>query len=179
MKQLGLTNVELLGELDDVRSVFGRAHVAAFPALLDPFPLAVLEAMTMGRAVVGTRSGGMGEQVADGVTGTLVPPGDAVALGRALLRYLEDRPAAQRAGALAAARVQEHFTLEKTISSFAALLEDVVDGNAPDRRSVSRELLALSSSSSAVAVRQVLEQGLRLFRPHGYRHAWRKNRRNS
>jgi len=178
MKRLGLTNVEFLGELDDVSSVFGRANVIALPALLDPFPLAVLEAMAMGRAVVGTRSGGMGEQVADGVTGTLVPPGDAVALGRALLRYLEDRAAAQRAGALGAERVAEHFTLEKTISSFAELLGDVADETAPDRRNVSRELLALSSSSAAVAVREALERGLRLSRLHSYRPALRKGARN-
>ena len=138
MKHLGLTNVELLGELDDVSSVFGRAHVIVLPALLDPFPLAVLEAMAMSRAVVGTRSGGMSEQIADGVTGTLVRPGDAVELGRALLRYLEDPAAARRAGASGAARVAECFTLEQTISSFAGLLGDVTDAAAPDRRNVSR-----------------------------------------
>lgn len=163
-KRLGLANVELLGELDDISSVIGRAHVIALPALLDPFPLAVLEAMAMSRAVVGTRSGGMAEQIADGVTGTLVAPGDAVELGRALLRYLEDPAAAQRAGALGAARAAEHFTLEKTISTFAELVGDVADETAPDRRDVSRELLALSSSSAAVTVREALERRLRSFR---------------
>jgi glycosyltransferase involved in cell wall biosynthesis len=164
MKRLGLTNVELLGELDDIGSVIGRAHVVALPALLDPFPLAVLEAMAMRRPVVGTWSGGMAEQIADGVTGTLVAPGDAVELGRALLRYLEEPAAAQRAGALGAARAAEHFTLEKTISTFAELLDDVVDVTAPDRRDVSRELLARSSSSAAVAVRDALERRVRSFR---------------
>ena len=179
MKHLGLTNVELLGELDDVSSVFGRAHVIALPALLDPFPLAVLEAMAMSRAVVGTLSGGMGEQVADGVTGTLVQPGDALALGRALLRYLEDPAAAQRAGALGAARVAEHFTLEKMISSFAELLGDLAGETAPNRRNVSKEMLALSSSSAGVAAREAIERGLRLVRLHGYRPALRKDARNS
>jgi len=179
MKQLGLTNVELLGELEDVSSVFGRAHVIALPALLDPFPLAVLEAMAMSRAVVGTWSGGMAEQIADGVTGTLVPPGDAAAFGRALLLYLEDRAAAQRAGALGAARVAEYFRIEKTISSFAELLGDVAAETAPDRRDVSREVLALSSSSAAVAARETLERGLRLFQLHGYRPSLRKGARNS
>jgi glycosyltransferase involved in cell wall biosynthesis len=164
VKHRRLTNVEFLGELDDVSSVFGRAHVIVQPALLDPFPLAVLEAMAMNRAVVGTRSGGMSDQIADGVTGTLVRPGDPAELGRALLRYLEDPAGAQRAGASGAARVAERFTLEQSIASFAELLGDATDAAALDRRNVSRELLALSSANAMVAGREALERGLRWFR---------------
>jgi glycosyltransferase involved in cell wall biosynthesis len=159
--RLALTNVRFLGELDDVAPVIAQAHVVALPALLDPFPLAVLEAMAMRRAVVGTRSGGMAEQIADGVTGALVAPGDADELASALLRYLETPDAARRAGALGAERVADQFTSDKMVATFAELLDDVVAGTPPDRRDVSTELLACSSSHAAVALSEAIERPLR------------------
>jgi glycosyltransferase involved in cell wall biosynthesis len=50
----------------------------------ETFGIAALEAMSMGRPVIVARSGGLGEVVADGKTGLLVPPGDAVALGESI-----------------------------------------------------------------------------------------------
>jgi glycosyltransferase involved in cell wall biosynthesis len=179
VQRLGLTNVEVLGEVTDVRPVIGQAHVVALPALLDPFPLAVLEAMAIGRAVVGTRSGGMAEQIADGHSGTLVAPDDASELGRALLRYLVQPAVARRAGELAAARVVEQFTLEKTISRFARILGEVADETAPDRRDAAAELLDLSSSYRAVSVRDALERRLRSARRLLLRSALRDGPRDS
>lgn len=59
-------------------------------------PNVVLEAMAVGAPVVGSRSAGIGEAVADGVTGFLVPPGDPAALATALKRLVGD-PALRRA----------------------------------------------------------------------------------
>jgi glycosyltransferase involved in cell wall biosynthesis len=64
-----------------------RAAVVLFPARWDePFGMAAAEAQACGTPVVAFRSGALGEVIADGVTGFLVPPGDigaaAAAVGR-------------------------------------------------------------------------------------------------
>ena len=58
----------------------------------------VVEAFCRGRAVVGTDAGGIPDLVADGVSGLLVPVGDAEALAAALVRVLVDRGLAERLG---------------------------------------------------------------------------------
>ena len=55
------------------------------------YGLVVAEAMSCGRPVVATRSGGPAELVRDGVDGLLVPPGDVSELGRAILELVRDR----------------------------------------------------------------------------------------
>ncbi len=90
------------------RSMY-RAEVVVVPSVpaasgdQDGLPVALLEAMGAGCAVVASRLPGIDEAVEDGVTGLLVPPGDAAALGAALSRLLADPELRARLGAAAAA----------------------------------------------------------------------------
>jgi glycosyltransferase involved in cell wall biosynthesis len=68
----------------------------------------LLEAMALGKACVTTDTGPMREYVIDGVTGVLVPPGDADALARAIGSLIEDPTRAEQLGRSAAAWVAEH-----------------------------------------------------------------------
>jgi glycosyltransferase involved in cell wall biosynthesis len=54
-------------------------------------PLTVLEALGAGLPVIASRTGGVPELLQDGSSGVLVPPGDADALGEALLALAEGR----------------------------------------------------------------------------------------
>jgi glycosyltransferase involved in cell wall biosynthesis len=90
------------------------------PSRVDPFPLAMLEAMAAGLPVIGTNAGGIPEQVRTGC-GILVPPGDSEALARAIVQ-LARMPWEERAAMGAAARRQvgEHFTLERQAGALDA-----------------------------------------------------------
>jgi glycosyltransferase involved in cell wall biosynthesis len=124
--------IERLGVGDRV-GVFGYSgamgpHLAALDALVLPsaweaFPIAILEAMQAGLPVVATSVGGVPEAVADGVTGRLVPAGDAEALATALMQLLADPEARSRMGAAGAAMVRERFALDPMIDSTAAIYE--------------------------------------------------------
>ena len=58
-------------------AAMARAAVVLYPVKWDePFGMAAAEAQACGTPVVGFRRGGLGEVIADGVTGFLVPPGD-------------------------------------------------------------------------------------------------------
>ena len=94
------SGVEVLGPRppSEVLVHMRSARIVVVPSIvLDACPTVVLEAMAAGRPVVASSSGGIGDLVEDGETGILVPPGDAVALARALDSLIDD-PA--RAGAM-------------------------------------------------------------------------------
>jgi glycosyltransferase involved in cell wall biosynthesis len=61
-------------------------------------------------ACIGSRVGGIPEAVADGITGVLVPVGDAAALAAAIDRLLSDASLRQRLGAAGPAHVESDFT---------------------------------------------------------------------
>lgn len=64
----------------------------------EPFGTVALEAMAAGVPVVVSKVGGLRDLVVDEVTGILVPPGDSVALRRAMGRLLSDQALRQRLG---------------------------------------------------------------------------------
>jgi glycosyltransferase involved in cell wall biosynthesis len=74
----------------ELMALYARADVFIFPTLADTLPLVVMEAMASGLPVVATTVGALKEEVDDGITGFLIPPGDALALGQATLQLVMD-----------------------------------------------------------------------------------------
>jgi glycosyltransferase involved in cell wall biosynthesis len=81
----GRPGVRLAGSVpyDEIPGWLARSHVLCQPSLLEPFGMALLEALACGRSVVATRVGGPPEFVTDGA-GVLVDPADEDALVEAL-----------------------------------------------------------------------------------------------
>jgi glycosyltransferase involved in cell wall biosynthesis len=101
--------VELLGRLEDVRPALAACSVFVLPSYREGIPMAILEAMATGRAVVTTDVPGCRETIVDGESGMLVPPGAPAALAVALEQFLEDRTLAARMGAAARVRAEREF----------------------------------------------------------------------
>ncbi|HRO13731.1 MAG TPA: glycosyltransferase family 4 protein, partial [Paracoccus sp. (in: a-proteobacteria)] len=59
--RLGLTNVEFLGNRDDVPALMAQADAVVLPSVFEGLPLVVLESMALGAPVVATRIGGVVE----------------------------------------------------------------------------------------------------------------------
>jgi glycosyltransferase involved in cell wall biosynthesis len=124
---LGLTEVELAGALpqDRVRAILARAAVVVHPSvtteagMMDGIPVALMEAMATGCAVVSTRVSGIPELVEDGRSGLLVEQRDADALAGAIARLLADRDLAARLGRAGRRAVLRGFSIQ---SNGAALL---------------------------------------------------------
>ncbi len=81
-------------------------------------PNASLEAMAAGVPVVANRSGGVAEQVIDGVTGWLVPDDDPAAIAEAVASILVDPALGERLGAAARRHVARHFSMERMVASY-------------------------------------------------------------
>lgn len=120
---VGPPGVELLGPTppDAVLELMRSARVVIVPSIvLDACPTVVLEAMAAGRPVVASSTGGIVDLVEDGVTGILVPPGDAVALSGALASVIADPAGASTMGRKGLERVRAF-----TASAVAARVEDL------------------------------------------------------
>ncbi|WP_135854119.1 glycosyltransferase family 4 protein [Halorussus salinus] len=82
----------------ELREWFAAADLLLLPSYGEGRPTVIYEAMASETAVLGSTAGGIPEQVADGETGLLVPPGDADALERALAELVGDRNRLRRMG---------------------------------------------------------------------------------
>ena len=103
-------------------SLLSSAHIAVCPSPKEGWGLTVVEANACGTAVVASRSPGLVDSVKDGVTGLLVPHGDAIALAQAVTRVLEDE--ALRARLEAEGRTwAATFTWERCADEAHAVLE--------------------------------------------------------
>ena len=119
--------VELTGWLDagERETQLARAAVFCLPSHAEGLPMALLEAMASGKAVVASRVGGIPEAISDGENGLLVPPRDGAALARALARVLEDGALRARLGARARATVAQHYSTEAVCGRLAAIYNDL------------------------------------------------------
>lgn len=88
-------------------------------------PMTIMEGMAAHRAVIASRVGGTGELVEEGVTGELVPPGDAAALAAAIARFAADRERAPRMGAEAGRRAAV-WTVERHVEQLERIFGELV-----------------------------------------------------
>ena len=96
--------LRLLGYRSDVAAILAASDVFVLPSHFEGLPMSVIEAMLCALPVVATDIRGPREQVADGVTGLLVPAGDADALRGALCRVVGDAGLRGRMGNAGRAR---------------------------------------------------------------------------
>ncbi|MEZ6038653.1 MAG: glycosyltransferase [Planctomycetota bacterium] len=101
-------NVSFVGQLprEQVLAAMASAHVVVLPARFDNFPNTCIEAMALGRVVVGSRHGGMAEMIEHDTSGFLCDPHDPDDLERVLReRVAAALPRFAEIGAAAATRI--------------------------------------------------------------------------
>jgi alpha-maltose-1-phosphate synthase len=110
----------------EVIQLLSHATVFACPSVYEPLGIVNLEAMACGTAVVGSRTGGIPEVVADGETGLLVPPGDDEQLAAALNALLADPDRARAMGQAGRKRAVAEFGWPAIAAQTAALYAELV-----------------------------------------------------
>jgi glycosyltransferase involved in cell wall biosynthesis len=129
------------GPRDDVERWYAAMDVDLITSRSEGTTTTALEAQACGVPVVSTDVGAVHEVVEDGVTGFLVPPGDAAAIATATLSLLEDPAQRAEIGRAGRAAAVERFGLETAADLRAHVYEAALE-HAASRRSRDAELSA-------------------------------------
>jgi len=93
---------------DDVLAAWQRCLVGVVPSVLrEACATVIIEAMTFAKPVIASQIGGNTDLIEPGVSGLLVPPGDAGALAAALAEVIGDAGLRQRLSEGSASRVRQ------------------------------------------------------------------------
>ena len=114
---------------EEVAKMMNEAALFVLPSIVDKdgmmegIPVALMEAMATGRAVVSTTTAGIPELVDDGVSGFLVPPQDPPALARAIRTLLDDPERAREMGRRGQEKVRAEFDLRQSAEQLLRLTD--------------------------------------------------------
>jgi glycosyltransferase involved in cell wall biosynthesis len=120
------SQVTILGERDDIADLITASDVVCLTSSTESTPIALIEAMALGRPVLAPAVGGVAEVVEDGETGILLPSLDAVSLAEALQRLASDASRVQVLGQAGRARYEDLFTADRMLQAYGALFEEMV-----------------------------------------------------
>jgi mannosyltransferase len=115
------SRIVITGELaiEEVQRWYQGLTIYAFTSRNEGFGLTLIEAMSVGAALVASRAGAAELVVEDGVTGMLMPPGNVDALVEALEPLMLDPASATAMGERGRARVLEKFSLDAEANRIA------------------------------------------------------------
>jgi glycosyltransferase involved in cell wall biosynthesis len=141
-------NILLIGFRTDVAAVLAALDVVVFSSDREGSPLAVLESMAAGKAIVATAVAGISELLRHERNALLVSPRDPAALAVAVDRLLRDRALAAELGARASERQRARFHVDATVQAFEDLYEQLFAASRRGRR----EAIARAARSPAEPV---------------------------
>jgi glycosyltransferase involved in cell wall biosynthesis len=99
--------------------------VFVMPSLWEGLPMALLEAMAAGKAIIASATAGIPEAITNGCEGLLVPPGDLGALREALRDLLTNPGQRDELAAAAASRSEREFTVKVMADRYLSIYDSV------------------------------------------------------
>lgn len=138
-KNSGLEDLVLFaGQLEDPLQVVREADAVLMCSRSEAFGSVTVEAMLMGKPVIGARSGATPELVRDGFNGLLYDPGETSDLAQKIRRLVEHPDLARRMGENGRRFAEEHFSIQKyTDQVLQVVQEQLTQGSQPGEASVS------------------------------------------
>jgi glycosyltransferase involved in cell wall biosynthesis len=128
--ELGIgSNVEFHGWIgvDQRAEELARASIFTLPSYDEGLPMAMLEAMAAGKAIVVTSVGGIPEVIKDRENGLLVPPRNAHALAQALREILEDSSLRKRLAENSVRTIEARFSPPVVLGQLSRIYESLKD----------------------------------------------------
>lgn len=124
--------VWMAGERQDIPELLQSLDLFVLPSAAEGISNTILEAMASGLPIVATKVGGNSELVREGVTGSLVPPKNPVAMAKAIARYVKDSDLVQQHGLSGRAVVERQFSMEAMINGYLAVYDSLLEKDAKE-----------------------------------------------
>jgi len=118
--------VQFAGFRDELPAFLGHCQLLVHPALREGLGVSLLEAQSAGVPVVGFRTAGVEEAIADGETGLLVASKDATALAAAIAEIYDNPHRRQSLAAAGPGWVATEFSLEKMVQGNLNVYREVL-----------------------------------------------------
>lgn len=115
--------IDYKGKLSDVRPEIEECSIYVLPSYREGTPRSVLEAMSMGRAIITTDVPGCRDTVIDGVTGLLVRPKDSFDLAEAMIRLIQDNKLLIEMGRNSREYAEKKYSDESVVSEILSQLD--------------------------------------------------------
>ncbi len=129
VRQLGLSSdVEVLGEQDQVLPLLSVADLFLLPSAEESFGLAALEAIACEVPVVASRVGGLPEVFEHGVTGFLHPPEELGRMAESAVALLSDRALHERVASAGRRVVETRFCSDVVVPQYERFYAEVLGG---------------------------------------------------
>jgi L-malate glycosyltransferase len=126
VRRLGLEDRIVVREnVLDIEDYLQAADIGLITSDSESFCMGILEAMFFACPSVATSVGGIPEVIQDGVSGLLVPAGDAEQLRRAVEKLIHDVALRKSLGSAAQAHAQRKFSADVIIPLYEALYRSV------------------------------------------------------
>jgi glycosyltransferase involved in cell wall biosynthesis len=119
-------NLRFMGRRPDALAFVAAADVFVNPSSVEGLPVAILEAMALGRPVVAAAAGGVPGIVKDGVTGILVEPNEPRALAKGLEKLLNDPFLTEQLGRTAQEMVEREYGLQPMVHATEDVYRNVL-----------------------------------------------------
>lgn len=120
--EFGLTEqVSLPGHIKEIESVLSLTEIFVLPSLYEGFPLALLEAMASGCAVIGSNAGGIPDIITNSKTGFIVKRGDSRAIAEHIKLLLSNKDLRLKLGKNGREHVRKKYKWAKIVRSVSQI----------------------------------------------------------
>lgn len=118
-------HVVMVGFQQDVRPFVAVSDVFVIASSSETFSIAILEAMALGKAIVGSDVGGVSEQIIEGLNGFLFSPGDVHALAKCIETIMATN-SSRAMGDRSIELVRKQFTVEHMVEQYETLINNIL-----------------------------------------------------
>jgi glycogen(starch) synthase len=157
-------------ELARMPTYYRAADICVVPSLYDNAPYTCIEAMSCGRAVIGTTSGGTREYIESERSGILVEARNSQALAGAILRLLKNEDERKRYGAAARSYVLANLSNQAVATQMVKLYESAMAKHAASKK---LKLYAKDERALLPDAHELLKAFDQLFYDRFYQHSYR------
>jgi glycosyltransferase involved in cell wall biosynthesis len=119
-------SVNLLGRREDMASLYASLDVMVSSSRQEGLPMAILEGMASGLALVATAVGEVPKVVVDGRTGLLVPAQDVGSLAAGISELLHNPEKRKRLGGAARQLMEEEFSAARMTADYLRVYQEAI-----------------------------------------------------